>query len=65
MKFNIHKQIRNKYFWLSIVSLIILTAEQFNLEIISSDFEEYINSVLTILVGIGILNNNASDGLGK
>ncbi|MDY2735433.1 phage holin [Intestinibacter sp.] len=65
MKFNIRKQVRNKYFWLSIVSLIILTAEQFNLEIISSDFEEYINSVLTILVGIGILNNNASDGLGK
>lgn len=65
MKFDLKSQIKNKYFWMSIVSLIILTANEFNLNIIPNDFENYINSVLTILVAMGILNNNSTSGLGQ
>lgn len=65
MKFNLKEQIKNKYFWLAILSLVILTAQQFDLEIIPNGFEEYVNSVLTVLVGLGILNNNTSKGLGE
>lgn len=65
MKFDLKSQIKNKYFWMSIVSLIILTVNEFNLNIISNDFENYINSVLTILVAMGILNNNSTSGLGQ
>lgn len=65
MKFDLKSQIKNKYFWMSIVSLIILTANEFNLNIIPNDFENYINSVLTILVTMGILNNNSTSGLGQ
>lgn len=65
MKFNIKKQIVSKYFWLSIVSLIVLTCQAFNLQILPKGFEEYANSVLTILVTMGILNNNSTKGLGE
>ena len=65
MKFNLKDQIKNCYFWLSIVSLVVLTAQQFNLDIIPVGFEDYVNTILTILVGMGILNNNSTDGLGE
>jgi bacteriophage holin len=65
MKFNLKDQIKNRYFWLSIVSLVVLTAQQFNLDIIPVGFEDYVNTILTILVGMGILNNNSTDGLGE
>ena len=65
MKFNLKEQIKNKYFWVSVVSLVVLTAQQFNLDIIPVGFEDYVNSILTILVGMGILNNNATKGLGE
>ena len=65
MKFNLKQQIRNKYFWLSVVSLIVLTAQQFNLDFIPVNFQDYVNSVLTILVAMGILTNNSTPGLGE
>lgn len=65
MKFNLKQQIKNKYFWVSVVSLIVLTAQQFNLTFIPSNFQDFANSVLTILVAMGILNNNSTEGLGE
>ena len=65
MKFNLKQQIKNKYFWLSVVSLVVLTAQQFNLNIIPDNFQDYVNSVLTILVAMGILTNNSTPGLGE
>lgn len=57
-KFNLKKQIKNKYFWVSVVSLIVLTAQTFDLTCLPADFEGTMNSLLTIFVGLGILNNN-------
>ena len=65
MKFNLKKKKKNKYFWLSVVSLVVLTAQQFNLDIIPDNFQDYVNSVLTILVAMGILTNNSTPGLGE
>lgn len=65
MKFNLKEQIKNKYFWVSVVSLVVLTAQQFNLTFIPSNFQDFANSILTILVAMGILNNNATNGLGE
>lgn len=65
MKFNLKQQIKNKYFWMSIVSLIILTIKEFKINIIPDNFESYIDSILTILVTMGILNNNLTSGLGE
>ena len=65
MKFNIKEQVKNICFWLSVVSLVVLTAQQFNLDIIPDNFQDYVNSVLPILVAMGILNNNATPGVGE
>lgn len=65
MKFNIKEQIKNKYFWLSVVSLVVLTAQQFNLDIIPDNFQDYVNSILTILVGMGIITDFKTDGFGE
>ena len=65
MKFNLKQQVKNKYFWVSVVSLIVLTAQQFNLDFIPANFQDYVNSILTILVAIGILTNNSTPGLGE
>lgn len=63
-KFNLKEQIHNKYFWVSVVALIVLTAQQFGLDFIPADFQAYTNTVLTILVGMGILNDNTTPGIG-
>ena len=65
MRFNLKEQITNKYFWLAVLSLVILTCQQFNLNILPSGIEDYVNSVLTILVALGILNDNETKGLGS
>ena len=65
MKFNLKQQVKNKYFWVSVVSLIVLTAQQFNLDFIPANFQDYVNSILTILVAMGILTNNSTPGLGE
>lgn len=64
MKFNFKKQAKNKYFWLSILSLVILTAQFLGFKL-PAGLEEYVNSVLAIFVSIGILNNNHTEGLGE
>ena len=64
MKFNLKEQAKNKYFWLSILSLIVLTAQFLGFKL-PAGLEEYVNSVLAILVGLGILNNNSTKGLGE
>lgn len=65
MKFNLKEQIKNKCFWLSVVSLVVLTAQQFNLTFIPANFQDYVNSVLTILVGMGIITDFKTDGFGE
>ena len=63
-RFNLKEQIHNKFFWMSVVSLIVLIAQQFGLDFIPADFLVFANSVLTILVGMGILNDNTTPGIG-
>lgn len=65
MKVNIKKQMQSKYFWLSLVSLVVLICQQFGLTILPANTQEFANSVLTILVGMGILNNNHTQGFGE
>lgn len=63
-RFDIKEQIKNKYFWMSVVSLIVLCAQQFGLDFIPKDLEPFANSVLTILVTMGIITDNTTPGIG-
>lgn len=62
--FNLKEQVKNKYFWLSVLSLVTLTAQFVGVNL-PSGLEEYINSILAILISLGILNNNTTKGLGE
>lgn len=65
MKFNIKEQIKNKSFWLSITALLGLTVQQFGLDFLPNNFQDFVNSVLTILVGMGIITDFKTDGFGE
>lgn len=65
MKFNIKEQVKNKSFWLSVTALIILVAQQFGLDFIPNNFQDFVNSILTILVGMGIITDFKTDGFGE
>ena len=65
MKVNFKQQMRSKYFWLSLVSLVILLFQQLGLNVLPENTQEVANTVLTILVALGILNNNSTEGFGE
>lgn len=62
--FNLKEQVKSKYFWLSILSLVILTAQFLGVNL-PSGLEDYVNKVLVIFISLGILNNNTTKGLGE
>lgn len=64
MKINLKEQIKNKYWWLSVVSAIVMLLQLFGVEL-PSNYNEVINTVLGLLVTLGILNNNSTKGLGE
>ena len=57
---NIKIKIRNKYFWISLISLILLLLEQLNIEV-ALDIDAISGTILSILVLLGILNDNGND----
>ena len=65
MKFNLKEQIKNKSFWLSVTALLVLKAQQFGLDFLPNNFQDFVNSVLTILVGMGIITDFKTDGFGE
>lgn len=61
---NLKEQMKNKYFWLSIGSTFIMLLQLFGVEV-PSNYQEAINLILGLLVTLGILNNNNTEGLGQ
>lgn len=57
---NIKIKIRNKYFWISLISLVLLLLEQLNIEV-ALDIDAISGTILSILVLLGILNDNGND----
>ena len=54
---------KNKYFWLAAVALVVAVVKQFNPTIIPENYEVTVNVVLTCLVSMGILLDPSSSGL--
>lgn len=61
---DIKQQMKNKYWWLSIVSTLIMLFQLFGI-VVPLKYQEAINMILGLLVTLGILNNNNTEGLGK
>ena len=57
---NLKIKMKNKYFWLSLTSLGILLCEQLGIDI-KIDLNEIMSTILSILVLLGIINDNGTD----
>ena len=60
---NLKEKMRNKYFWVAAVALVVAVVKQFNPSLIPDGYESTVNVVLTSLVTMGVLLNPNTDGL--
>ena len=61
MKLDIKARLRNKYFWVSMLSLIVLLLDQLGIEL-PVDINEICGTILSIAVLLGIIVDNGSEG---
>ena len=60
---NLKLKMKNKYFWVATVALVVAIVKQFNPNIIPANYEITVNIVLTSLVTMGILLDPNTKGL--
>lgn len=61
--FNWKARFKNKTFILAIASSIILLTQQLGLDIFPPNFEEILNTILTILVTLGVVVDPTTSGI--
>ena len=61
MKLNIKARLRNKYFWVSMLSLVVLLLDQLGIKL-PVNINEIGGTVLSIAVLLGIIVDNGSEG---
>lgn len=61
MGIDIKARLKNKYFWVSLLSLIVLLLKQLNIDI-PFDINEIGGTILSIAVLLGIIVDNGSEG---
>lgn len=61
MKLDIKARLRNKYFWVSMLSLVVLLLDQLGIEL-PIDINAIGGTILSIAVLLGIIVDNGSEG---
>ena len=61
MKLDIKARLRNKYFWVSMLSLVVLLLDQLGIKL-PVDINEIGGTVLSMAVLLGIIVDNGSEG---
>ena len=61
MKLDIKARLRNKYFWVSMLSLVVLLLDQLGIKL-PVDINEIGSTILSIAVLLGIIVDNGSEG---
>ena len=61
MKLDIKARLRNKYFWVSMLSLIVLLLDQLGIEL-PININEIGGTILSMAVLLGIIVDNGSEG---
>ena len=61
MKLDIKARLRNKYFWVSMLSLVVLLLDQLGIEL-PININEIGGTILSIAVLLGIIVDNGSEG---
>ena len=63
MKINWKVRLRNKTFWLTLVPLLVLLTQQLGLNWVPENWESIFNTVMEILIVVGIINDPTTSGL--
>ena len=61
MKIDIKARLRNKYFWVSMLSLVVLLLNQLGIKL-PVDINEIGGTILSMAVLLGIIVDNGSEG---
>ena len=61
MKLDIKARLRNKYFWVSMLSLVVLLLDQLGIEL-PVDINKIGGTILSMAVLLGIIVDNGSEG---
>lgn len=61
MKLDIKARLKNKYFWVSMLSLIVLLLDQLGIKL-PIDINEIGGTILSMAVLLGIIVDNGSEG---
>ena len=62
MKLDIKARLKNKYFWVSMLSLVVLLLDQLGIKL-PVDINEIGGTILSMAVLLGIIVDNSSEGL--
>ena len=63
MKIDIKDRLRNKYFWVSFIALVVILLEQLGLQL-PFDLNAISGTLLSMAVLLGIVVDNGSEGFG-
>ena len=63
MKLNLKARLKNKYFWISFVSLVVILFEQLGIQL-PFDLNSISGTLLSMAVLLGIVVDNGSEGFG-
>ena len=63
MKLDIKARLRNKYFWISFISLLVLLLEQLGIQL-PFDLSAISGTILSMAVLLGIVVDNGTEGFG-
>lgn len=63
MKINWKLRLQSKYFWVALISLIVLLTQQLGFDIFPKNWEEVLNTVLSILILLGVINDPTTSGI--
>ena len=61
MKLDIKARLRNKYFWISFISLVVMLLEQLGIKL-PFDLNSISRTILSMAVLLGIVVDNGSEG---
>lgn len=62
-KINWRVRLRNKTFWLTLVPLLVLLTQRLGLNWVPENWEPIFNTVMEILIVVGIINDPTTTGL--
>ena len=63
MKLDIKARLKNKYFWISFISLVVLLLDQLGIQL-AIDLSAISGTILSMAVLLGIVVDNGTEGFG-